>query len=194
MTQLAIARPSGGGSSGYHQASLGTRLHHPDWVFRSAPRSTRCRVPGDCAAGGPRLLLSVFLVPGFRHLNGPLRAAQNSGARGPLVLRVGLPGLLDKQRSWWISPPQDTLQLPDFSTRRGGRVAEGAPLLREYGVTLIEGSNPSLSAKRFRGEMAEWLKAHAWKACVPERVPWVRIPLSPPPSLPLQRIPARGQE
>src|SRR6476469_4319827 len=30
------------------------------------------------------------------------------------------------------------------------------------------------------GEMAEWLKAHAWKACVRETVPWVRIPLSPP--------------
>jgi hypothetical protein len=28
--------------------------------------------------------------------------------------------------------------------------------------------------------MAEWLKAHAWKACVRETVPWVRIPLSPP--------------
>lgn len=30
--------------------------------------------------------------------------------------------------------------------RRDGRVAEGAPLLREYGLTPIEGSNPSLSA------------------------------------------------
>src|SRR5205085_10142324 len=29
-------------------------------------------------------------------------------------------------------------------------------------------------------EMAEWLKADAWKACIPERVSWVRIPLSPP--------------
>jgi hypothetical protein len=33
---------------------------------------------------------------------------------------------------------------------------------------------------RASGEMAEWLKAHAWKACVRETVPWVRIPLSPP--------------
>ncbi len=30
--------------------------------------------------------------------------------------------------------------------RRDGRAAEGAPLLREYGLTPIEGSNPSLSA------------------------------------------------
>src|SRR5205814_4658051 len=34
--------------------------------------------------------------------------------------------------------------------------------------------------ERVSGEMAEWLKAHAWKACVRETVPWVRIPLSPP--------------
>jgi hypothetical protein len=37
--------------------------------------------------------------------------------------------------------------------------------------------------------MAEWLKAHAWKACVRETVPWVRIPLSPPPQLRPQRHP-----
>ena len=73
-------------------------------------------------------------------------------------------------------------------------MAEGAPLLREYGVTLIEGSNPSLSANDRHGEMAERLKARAWRARVSERVPWVRIPLSPPPSLLLQRLRARIQE
>ena len=35
------------------------------------------------------------------------------------------------------------------SIRRGGRVAEGAPLLREYTLIGIEGSNPSLSAILF---------------------------------------------
>ena len=36
-------------------------------------------------------------------------------------------------------------------SRRDGRAAEGAPLLREYGrKTSIEGSNPSLSARRER--------------------------------------------
>ena len=29
------------------------------------------------------------------------------------------------------------------------------------------------------GEMSEWSKVHDWKSCVPERVPRVRIPLSP---------------
>tara|TARA_S200000501_G_scaffold333504_1_gene336917 strand:- start:1217 stop:1369 length:153 start_codon:yes stop_codon:yes gene_type:complete len=28
--------------------------------------------------------------------------------------------------------------------------------------------------------VAEWLKAHAWKACKGETLSWVRIPFSPP--------------
>ncbi len=36
------------------------------------------------------------------------------------------------------------------------------------------------SGSFFWGEMAEWLKAHAWKACLGETLTWVRIPLSPP--------------
>jgi hypothetical protein len=35
---------------------------------------------------------------------------------------------------------------------------------------------------RFPGGMAEWLKAHAWKACIRATVSWVRIPLPPPTS------------
>ena len=30
-----------------------------------------------------------------------------------------------------------------------------------------------------RGKVSEWLKEHAWKACVRESVPWVRIPPFP---------------
>ena len=30
-----------------------------------------------------------------------------------------------------------------------------------------------------KGEVSEWLKEHAWKACELETVPWVRIPPSP---------------
>ena len=33
------------------------------------------------------------------------------------------------------------------------------------------------------GEMAEWLKAHAWKACIGETLSRVRIPVSPPETL-----------
>jgi hypothetical protein len=48
-------------------------------------------------------------------------------------------------------------------------VAEGARLLSEYAAkSCIEGSNPSLSANSFSGEMAERPKARAWKARVPK--------------------------
>ena len=30
--------------------------------------------------------------------------------------------------------------------------------------------------------MSEWFKEQAWKVCVRATVPWVRIPLSPPPN------------
>jgi hypothetical protein len=30
------------------------------------------------------------------------------------------------------------------------------------------------------GEVAEWMKAHAWKACIEATLSWVRIPFSPP--------------
>ncbi len=36
--------------------------------------------------------------------------------------------------------------------------------------------------------MAEWLKAHAWKACVPAMVPQVRILFSPPERKLLRRV------
>ena len=35
------------------------------------------------------------------------------------------------------------------------------------------------------GEVAEWLKAHAWKACKGVILSWVRIPFSPPLNKPL---------
>ena len=39
-------------------------------------------------------------------------------------------------------------------------------------VILVAASGP--------GEVSEWLKEHAWKACSREIVTWVRIPPSPP--------------
>ena len=38
----------------------------------------------------------------------------------------------------------------------------------------------TINNHQYNGEMAERFKAQAWKACVLSKVPWVRIPLSPP--------------
>ena len=48
---------------------------------------------------------------------------------------------------------------------------------RETGKTHPVGS---LRDGNVFGEVTEWLKVHAWKACVGETLPRVRIPLSPP--------------
>src|SRR5258706_13856675 len=41
--------------------------------------------------------------------------------------------------------------------------------------------------------MAEWLKAHAWKACLGETLTRVRIPLSPPRCSSTSRVPAKHE-
>jgi hypothetical protein len=49
------------------------------------------------------------------------------------------------------------------------------------------------SFKVAKGEVSEWLKEHAWKACVGETLPWVRIPPSPPPATKFQgEVPERS--
>jgi hypothetical protein len=53
--------------------------------------------------------------------------------------------------------------------------------LREApGEFVTRAGGAILSALQVSGGMAEWLKAHAWKACIRETVSWVRIPLPPP--------------
>ena len=47
---------------------------------------------------------------------------------------------------------------------------------------LLSQARRLYSARR-QGGVAEWFKAHAWKACSRETVSWVRIPSPPPPSL-----------
>lgn len=42
------------------------------------------------------------------------------------------------------------------------------------------GTTPGGLAQAWNGQVAEWSIAHAWKACVRESVPRVRIPLCPP--------------
>ena len=42
--------------------------------------------------------------------------------------------------------------------------------------------------QNINGEVAEWLKAHAWKACKGEILSWVRIPFSPPKKIMLAEI------
>ena len=67
----------------------------------------------------------------------------------------------------------------------GVQIPHSPPFFASRGPALsLEGPHPS---RPFRcGEVSERLKEHAWKACVRETVPGVRIPPSPPHSPPPQ--------
>ena len=51
--------------------------------------------------------------------------------------------------------------------------------LYKWNLLSISWELPNIWVTYF-GEMAEWFKAHAWKACKGEALSWVRIPFSPP--------------
>ena len=72
------------------------------------------------------------------------------------------------RRSIWAG-----LQVAEYKRHRGTVGFEG-----EFCDTVLLAEPQTVDSKD--GEMSEWLKEHAWKACVGETLPWVRIPLSPP--------------
>ncbi len=91
----------------------------------------------------------------------------------------------DRLRDWLAtSPPWTRVEAPPAITpelmrldagERGLAVAGTLGVLDRAagpGDARVEGETP--------GEMAERLKAHAWKACIGEALSRVRIPLSPP--------------
>ena len=50
-------------------------------------------------------------------------------------------------------------------------------LCKDYCIILLQ---LGCAIQNNNGEVSEWLKEHAWKACIRLRVSRVRIPLSPP--------------
>jgi hypothetical protein len=60
-------------------------------------------------------------------------------------------------------------------------VALGRVKRRNYDKKDVISTFFHLNIRIFEGEVAEWFKAHAWKACVGLPLPRVRIPPSPPP-------------
>ena len=77
--------------------------------------------------------------------------------------------LVSKTRVWATAPG---VQIPPSPPPQ--------PPMQIGSVCLYNRAIP-VSAGRTTGEMSEWLKEHAWKACVWVTAPRVQIPLSPPP-------------
>jgi hypothetical protein len=63
-----------------------------------------------------------------------------------------------------------------------GYCPEGPKIIGATNLPEPPVGNPqaSLIYESRHGEVSEWLKEHAWKACLREIVTWVRIPPSPP--------------
>ena len=96
-------------------------------------------------------------IPGGAGRNpAPARAGEERPAAASREIRSGLRRLSAQGRQSSIDPDVRLGRLPKSRLRAG-----------------IRWANPI-------GEMAEWLKAHAWKACIGETLSRVRIPLSPP--------------
>ena len=86
----------------------------------------------------------------------------------------------------WHSAP-DRLDEPR-ARHNDGRSGRAMPVGRVHGGLIepasVRGAIPTPRFNRPQartdGEVAAWLKAHAWKVCLRETVTRVRIPLSPP--------------
>ncbi|CAH1653837.1 hypothetical protein CHELA40_10852 [Chelatococcus asaccharovorans] len=71
--------------------------------------------------------------------------------------------------------------LPSARYRSAARERSGAvPEHRAGDRQGVSGARSAVTLSPRRGEVAEWLKAHAWNACIRATVSRVRIPLSPP--------------
>ena len=133
----------------------------------AAPPSVRERWPSGLRH---RFAKPAYGKPyrGFESL--PLRQQQPLRSRWLRRAALGVREVRLRLRSLPAPPHRLLLTCPE-SRRRRSRVARWR--------AAISCERPGRAG--FRGEMAEWLKARAWKVREPERVPRVRIPLSPPP-------------
>ena len=134
----------------------------------------------ECAADGGVSVSDLCGIGLDRHFvrTHPARACRESrranrrrdtdSTRSPISHPVRLGGLT-QFRFASMRASQQTVETTGHlrSNMREGRFC--ATLFRTGRNSLI-----------LNGEMSEWLKEHAWKACVGETLPWVRIPLSPP--------------
>src|SRR5215203_3713197 len=85
------------------------------------------------------------------------------------------------------SVPPDAMGLPEAGAKALGRLApRDASAYTRFGLSALRRSPTVARIETRRGGVAEWLKAHAWNACIPETVSRVRIPLPPPYRSPIQ--------
>ncbi len=156
------ARRRGGRSRAQPPGVLG----RPDGACRDDRAGSSRRPTAGLATGG---LHGVCHSRALRHV----RRRDGQRPRGPACVRgAGSEGRLlrvdrePRPRAETESPNHSMLRRPG-----GGELSI---------IALVLPASTVERAFRLRGEVTEWSKVHAWKACVGATLPWVRIPPSPP--------------
>ena len=161
-----------------------TRPRDVTWAPRPRWRGHPFAVLG---AGPARALFHLaFLLPGRRRkLRGSERLPQP---------RAKCP----RYRIDVAHPVAKAVSFPLSCRARGAKSRLAGRLTRCYTGQVAANQNCDLrlwlanaGAARGHGEVSEWLKEHAWKACSRAIVTWVRIPPSPPRTMRYVAPPAR---
>ncbi len=86
-----------------------------------------------------------------------------------------MPAMLGERKAI-TAPIPFPMTIPRGSYQEANVILES----RHHDVSIAGRKRSRCLAQIGHGEVSEWLKEHAWKACSREIVTWVRIPPSPP--------------
>ena len=141
------------------------------WIARELLAAGRGRVSVAIRPSGGSAFTIVVPTPSDR---GDGRQAQESEDTGRHLNEIAVsdPTTLEGLTQCLTQSLDACPQIAEDKSICGTARFEGG-----FCATLFKAARNSLI---LNGEMSEWLKEHAWKACVGETLPWVRIPLSPP--------------
>ena len=173
---LGIRGPDGRRPRGRTPPGAGAILHAGGrWTSpsRRPPRASPRRPP----EATPRALPARRIAPapgglsprGLRPSGPRMPVSDPSPCRAPLICPRGVDHSRISVQEFPEPPPArrpSAENYPVYSINYGYFGPPRPPSLAKSAPRLQE---------RASGEMAEWLKAHAWKACVRETVPWVRF-------------------
>ena len=148
-------------------------LRHRQPISPQAVRAGACRLR-DCDARGGADRRARFRAVGLGEFRPGAAPARLFSARTVCACSAFF-GRTASGRA----PRSSAATICRCAARSGWSRKPNLPNLPENSLRTLENAARD-GHKDAHGEVAEWLKAHAWKACIRETVSRVRIPLSPP--------------
>ena len=172
VTPLALAQPAPAIVGGSHDPLL-------EWALRESG-SGLATLPEGSEAGLRRLARGEVVAAAI-HLHRTTDEGERPNAAADEHANTDAVSCPGRRRCSASCARLASLHTPPSLAATTSRIPAGF-------ATSIEAANPShglnysprAAMSEAVGEVAEWLKALAWKACIRETVSWVRIPPSPP--------------